>query len=55
MDWYWVLCIAVVIFIVAGITAEWGIKEEHRDNGSSSIAGLLASILFVLIMIYDKL
>ena len=55
MEWYWVLGIAVVIFWVAGMAVEGIIVEDKRGNGASTIVGALASILFVLIMIYDKL
>jgi hypothetical protein len=56
MEWYWVLGIAVVIFVaVEWFAGEALISINSRDNGASSIVGALACILFVLIMIYDKL
>ena len=55
MEWYWILGIAVVVGFFIGIVIEGIIDKEKRGNGASSIVGALASILFVLIMIYDKL
>ena len=55
MEWYWILGIALVVFYVTALANEGLIGKEQRGNGASSIVGALASILFVLIMIYDKL
>ena len=52
------IVIAVGIFIVInGLVIAFAFASEDNNFSSSDffIAGLLASILFVLIMIYDKL
>ena len=56
MNIYWLIGIAFVIFWVAALIVE----EMRGDAGNKDVAisctvGVLASILFVLIMIYDKL
>ena len=56
MEWYWILGIAFVVYFVSGLIADAYTIEDKRGNSASSIiVGALASILFVLIMIYDKL
>jgi len=48
MEWYWILGIALVVFYVTALANE-------NQRVAMTIVGALASILFVLIMIYDKL
>ena len=56
MAWYWILGIAVVIFfIVLVITATTAGNDKNETFSSLFTTAFLASILFVLIMIYDKL
>ena len=53
MEWYWILTIAIVIFPITAHFVEEFIVQGNK--GASTIVGISASILFVLIMIYDKL
>jgi hypothetical protein len=55
MNLFWLIGIAFVIFWAATLIVEQTMGDTEKGNGVSTVVGVLASILFVLIMIYDKL
>tara|TARA_R110000824_G_scaffold174982_2_gene353229 strand:+ start:399 stop:566 length:168 start_codon:yes stop_codon:yes gene_type:complete len=55
MNLFWLIGIAFVILCAAALFVEGMMGDTEKGNGVSTVVGILASILFVLIMIYDKL
>jgi hypothetical protein len=60
MNLFWLIVVAVVIFVVVAALIFLICAEDPDGMGTaliqrSFIVGLLTSILFVLIMIYDNL
>ena len=55
MNLFWLIGIAFIIFWAALLLTEVTMGDTEKGNGVSHVVGALVSILFVLIMIYDKL